>query len=168
MESEKSSPLLNLPAELRLLIYELVLTQNGNGRPNVQEIIHHNRYRPPGILLVNKQVRSEATPIFYKATTFMLFSGRLDFVDLYLPRRPARPDLVSWLSKIPSQYCGLINCIRIQAWTRSVEDAKQLLQWYRVKAAKQGLELNDDVIWVMLGMEDHSVWINESGRQERE
>jgi hypothetical protein len=171
MESDKTSPLLNLPAELQILIYELVLTQNGNGCPNIQEITQHHRqsgYRPSGILLVNKQVHSEATPIFYKATAFLLSSERLDFVDFTLPRSRTRPDLVGWIRKIPTQYRGLIKCIRLRVWTRSIEESKQMLQWYKTGTATQGLELKDGVVWLMLGMGDHTVWINELGSQERE
>ena len=143
-----------------------VLTQR---RSRIHEISHyHNVGRPPSILSLNKESHPEAAEAFYKTTTFLLISEYLDF-SISLPRASlARPHLVGWLSSIPSQYCRKIERIRVQARTRSVEEAMRMLQWYRAGISEKGLKLKYEAIWTMVGTEDRYVWVNEVGRQERD
>ena len=62
----RDSRLLSLPAEIRVMIYNYVLISNGD----IQRLGHAPYPEQPGLLQVNKQVRSEALDIYYKKNTF--------------------------------------------------------------------------------------------------
>lgn len=71
------SPLLNLPAELRNAIYEYVLPKE----EHAFWMADCYKRKVPGILLANKQIRSEALPIFYQSNIWV----RISDLDLSCP-----------------------------------------------------------------------------------
>lgn len=79
-----------LPKELRLQIYELVLVEPQDGRDlpmwkdgqavnTMQRLIHiDRRWCQPALLLVCKQIRAEALPLYLEKNTFLVNCGYHD------------------------------------------------------------------------------------------
>jgi hypothetical protein len=75
-------PLLALPAEIRLTIFELALPHREvyeydtflNSNTNYLRTVPKRTHDSPGLLTVSKQVRAEAAPIFFKINTIKIMS----------------------------------------------------------------------------------------------
>lgn len=77
--SSASSPLMKLPAELRITVYEYALRLDNDGIFQVSGI---NGIPEPALLLTNKAIRREALPVFYSQNSIFLV------VDSYSPAMP--------------------------------------------------------------------------------
>lgn len=71
--NSRESRLLSLPPELRNAIYREVLLENG-----VVRITNEARPAPPSLLQVNRQIRKEATAIYYKENTLRFCIWKFD------------------------------------------------------------------------------------------
>ncbi|KAK3696195.1 hypothetical protein LTR37_018097 [Vermiconidia calcicola] len=68
--SAQTFPLMELPAELRVTIYEYLFSK---GRPIVlRQQERHGLHFGPSLLVVSKQVREEALPVYFKCNTFSM------------------------------------------------------------------------------------------------
>ena len=100
--SQNGCRLLNLPAELRNRIYELVLqdSRNFNIRP-----WHSNSYKYPALLRTCQQIAGEAGSIFFQQTTFYVAAGDCIWLRALSPRnrsliRKIRPIFTAaWLAQ---------------------------------------------------------------------
>lgn len=84
-DDQRQIDFLRFPKEVRLLVYELVVSENPIGLA-----------RPP-LLLVNKQVREEASPTFFRLTSF-----RLQMYQGYAIAKAPKFDskTIKWLDRI--------------------------------------------------------------------
>jgi hypothetical protein len=77
-------PLLALPAEIRLTIFELALPRGEvyeydtflNSNPNYLRTVPKRTRDYPGLLTVSKQVRAETAPMFFKIYTIKIMSAK--------------------------------------------------------------------------------------------
>ena len=78
-DSQDQSRLLELPAEMRIKIFEEIIVSNSS-------ILINRRSWPrePALFAVCRQTREEALPLFYRLNTFHLKSGPLVNGSLYL------------------------------------------------------------------------------------
>ncbi|KAK3649143.1 hypothetical protein LTR56_006982 [Elasticomyces elasticus] len=87
--SEAFSRFLDLPAELRVRIYEFALVDTiFVGETFVNSATERSRY--PSLLATSKQFNNEATPHFYKCSTFRVSFSRGRFEGRWLRRVPSK------------------------------------------------------------------------------
>lgn len=147
MASRETTGLFNLPAELRNAIYTLVFSSSEPTR-----IIDRERYRAPGLLLVNKQIQEEATPLFYSTTTFVTMS----------------PGHRHWLQHAPNEYISKIRCIYYDWSMISSAQVQREFDWFRNLVQQRNIKVQSGVLWLpLLDFGPRVVWINELG-EERE
>ena len=68
--------LLDLPTELRIVIYEYCVAVKGPFSMREKSLMDIKKSRMPSLLHVNRQTREEVLPIFYKTNEFSF--GRCD------------------------------------------------------------------------------------------
>lgn len=147
MNPEQSTSFLDLPPELRNEIYTLALQDD---KPIPVSSYTTRLYRPPSLLLTNKQTHEEATPIFYNIRIF-------DVV-------PCSP--MMWLCRIPEKYQGFITCI-YSGETIDEADVKAKFEAYNKLAAIHATNFRRGVIWLLVRRKRRLVWMNEFGQQKK-
>ncbi|KAK4496619.1 hypothetical protein PRZ48_012599 [Zasmidium cellare] len=84
-----SSPLLKLPAELRIEIYKYCLVESDRINVNVpfsrfaHRIYRHSphlKVQPPELFRVSRQIRQETIPIYFRHNEFRVFALNYDVV----------------------------------------------------------------------------------------
>ena len=99
--------LLDLPPELRVIIYEYCVSTKGP--VNMMETRDVKKSPIPGLLSVNRQIREEVLPVFYKTNEFSFGRCHAKYIT-------------QWLFKaIQPQHLKLISAI---SWTSSWEKTK--------------------------------------------
>lgn len=154
MTPENAFRFLDLPAEIRVMIYKLTLVQRLNSVQRIhQRWIKPNKsktYKPPSILRVNRQIHLEATILFYRSTTFWICC-----------------DCCSWLSKLRPEYRDEIQEIRCPISVNSFDDEryKEAIQAYADRLVEARVALKKGVLRVSTYVEeeDSHCWINELG-----
>ena len=143
MEGEKPFRFLDLPAELRINIYEHVFA-------NITEFPHHKVccvVTSRQLLLVSKQIYKEATKTFYGATTFYL--RNIESLPLF--------------GRLSTEHQEAIACVRVWSADCLEENPDESLQDF---IAKAGLKLRPGVVYLV---EDddmgHPSWRNQFGEE---
>lgn len=102
MQSEKTFKFLDLPPELRNMIYVYFF----RAKPH-KAYGYPKNDRLPGLLLANKQIHKEAIELFYSITTFQI-GGKIDEWIKFLPIK--RLDTINYIrneAKIYISHCGI-------------------------------------------------------------
>ncbi|CAK3936123.1 Hypothetical predicted protein [Lecanosticta acicola] len=119
-EVERSEPtcrLLNLPAELRNEIYELVLVSSGRIELTTTR---PKSLREPAFLAISRQIRTEATAIYYGSNTFCR--------KVYYNDGRRWSLLEKWLRKIGPERCSMLREMVISSgWTLNIDWVKGYL-----------------------------------------
>ena len=139
---------LELPSELRIAIYEFAFS---NTQAQMVPFGRLKRgYDPPGILLANKQLHLEATPVFYHNTAFQLTT-----------------DLADWLARLQPRYRQELKFVHF-SWYLSyrMQPTAEIHMHRKGVAEDSGVELKEGVLWVPARQGSHAVWMNEFGRVE--
>ena len=143
MEGEKPFRFLDLPAELRINIYEPVFA-------NKTEFVDRKRHiqiTAPKLLLASKQIYKEATKIFYGATAF------------YLKNIDSLPSF----GRIPAEHQKAITCVRVSSddcmWENFDRDLQDIIE-------KPGLKLRPGVVYSAKDNDRGGLsWINQFGQE---
>ncbi|GAB7360739.1 hypothetical protein MBLNU230_g0613t1 [Neophaeotheca triangularis] len=102
-EAEDTNPLFlrKLPAELRLLIYELAFQNETD-----HGVFHHETatFKEPALLRTCTQIRNEAEPLFYKAITHSLVFARSP---------ECRQRRRSWMRSVGARRAALIGSLQL-------------------------------------------------------
>lgn len=122
INAQLQSPLLQLPAELRNIVYRYSLIKTGEIRIQLRDLI------PPSILCVCRQIRHEASSIFFSENTFVL--------TVNIP--PMAFD--------PGRTYPRVHRVFIPSWVRLVEKSTPL-QMRNVK-----VEIDHAFKWVVVTM----------------
>lgn len=118
--NRSSCPLLNLPLELREMIYELALCNPGD----ITFITASGYSRGSGLLSTCTQIRQEATQIFYAYNSFKILVGDCD----------ATP-MVRWyesLEEIPYLSDKVRDNVDMKAYLRWEPNWENLMKWCQV------------------------------------
>jgi len=99
--AQRVFPFLQLPTEIRILIYRLVLPYSGYDvkRENVDSPIVWFRGKCPSILFANRQIHQEATEVLYRENTFAVYVRHPRDPRLPMNAGHADPEtfmLISW------------------------------------------------------------------------
>ena len=145
---------LDLPAEIRLLIYKFVVESI-----SIYEIYPCCPVNDlPAILLANKQINREANLVFYENATFM--------TDYWW---------FSWIDGLPPKCRNKIKRIRIEPWlgsrtmkprSYSPDKVQQEIDEIKRCGESSGIHIEPGVLWVRARDEDGDRWTNEFGKQE--
>ncbi|KAK0314161.1 hypothetical protein LTR73_004774 [Friedmanniomyces endolithicus] len=131
--------LLDLPPELRNHIYEYLLlggedeapvrvtdclSDERGLQPNILQKGSEDLWQPPAILQTCRQIRGEATPLYYTTNTF----------DVVVDSRNLERTICHWLSALGSHTRDKIRTIHLG------------LMYDRLEVAETGLEMFDDML----------------------
>jgi hypothetical protein len=112
MTTSNSSPLLRLPAELRIRIYEFVLINDHHESVAVR----CQDSRAVSLLRVSCQVRDECLPVYYSKNKFHI----------------ANEHLQAWLRGLPKNHCSLLRNVHVYLHSkypeRKLDDVATLLR----------------------------------------
>ena len=139
--STTQTSFLDLPPELRIMVYSHLLTAIRISRPIglAHEI---EPYSPPAILTVSRVIHLEATPIFYGGTIF------------YVSLAPCW--LAQWLSNMPIHHSKLIKRLRLRAELAKLETGFRI---YDIALESKGLHMvKKGVIWLAVKKGDEIWW----------
>ncbi|KAI6824033.1 hypothetical protein KC332_g5171 [Hortaea werneckii] len=144
-DNRTNSPLLRLPPELRDRILEYALQDRWpveipcRDDPKAHKKKGIKPYKPPALLSVSRQLRTEGRPIYYSGNIFDLSSDTLK----------------AWLLAMPLQQRKLINAIRctpslrIHWWESDLSTAVQV-----IGQLEKDVGLTKGCIWAEVGFAD--------------
>lgn len=154
MPAENQASFFDLPAEIRLAIYELAFTGLKIDRRLPEERFGWKHIdEPVGILLSNKQIYYEAAPMFYRMATFWATYGTDRWAD--------------WFVKLPLRYRNLIAKIELR--DQAVFLADETLDDHIQDLRDKGIRIKPGVVWITIRSSDtdQDIWMNELGQQRK-
>lgn len=111
-----NSPLMRLPPELRNRIYDLVVIESQPITISIRKRRFGTPMRPPALLHNCRQLRAEASPVYYSSNIFIAEEGQ----------RSTLGPLETWLRMIGEEARGLVHRIHFNVYflSPSLKDAK--------------------------------------------
>lgn len=106
-KEDMTFPFLDLPAELRIMIYGYALSDRFIDLKThriERRDRHERRLLPPRLLQVNRQIREEASHIFYEGKHVI---GTLESLTGWLDAKPLK---ASWVGSVVVQHVGCAAC----------------------------------------------------------
>lgn len=124
-EIHPANRLLDLPPELRDLIYEYIVLKPKNTitmLPNFNCFASEVSAAQPALIRVNKQLRSEALPMFYNGNVFLAEVS--DTIDLHTAKR--------WLTSIGEHNIRHLRRLALCGWTKIAFGHMTCRLWIRM------------------------------------
>jgi hypothetical protein len=144
--------LLDLPPELRIVIYEYCVAAEGpfSMAEYKSEYMDIKKSHTPGLLTVNRQIREEVLPIFYKTNEFTFQRCHAKYITRWL------------FTAVQPQHLKLINAIswtsRLEKTTRYYEPTapqgyyNNLVAVYSKAAQDQAINISSVIMLLELGL----------------
>ena len=171
---QHQSLLLQMPAEIRNIIYEYCLTDVEVRIPIYSCNHNWGRSKPPSLLLACKQTYSETIRLYYKVSAFRINRSEKcsKKSDIYTINR-----LQKWIKKIGTERTSLLGNVRISGPNSNVRDteaddsglsrqAKTHKKWINHVYAVIGLP--HGVIHTNIKFAMHKVWTSQPNETTKE
>jgi len=155
--SPTTSALLNLPPELRIIIFEFALIVDGN-------IAVTTDTKTPALFATNRQVRSETIPIWYGKNEFRFVVNQCDasLVQKFDQQAVPPEQRDSFGTKVVFTLENEPNWSNLREWCRAVYRGSTV----NVMALELSEEIEEDQSWVSIVAAAHLVCRDASEKKE--